>query len=117
MHRTFIACLLFLGVTDAPSASMDDVDFTSVVCLNDTSGRVVKFYTPDTSLTVGDVVKVVLKTGGYEVTTKKGQVRFFIKPPFRSIDISPAADEGDETGEERGKRPKRRARKTKERGK
>lgn len=102
MFKTALAALLLLVMLDSPRADMD-YDYVDMVCMADSSGRTVEVHSSDTCIVVENVVKVVYKGGGYELTLKDERVRFFIRPPFRSVEY-PVAEGKSEAGGDGGKR-------------
>jgi hypothetical protein len=75
------------------SVAYADLSLTSMVCLSDTSGREVRLYGPDTSVTYQDVIRVIYRTGGFLVSFKNGDSLSLDRPPFFKSDATPKGEE------------------------
>jgi hypothetical protein len=77
--------------------SFTDFDYTSVVCMQDSSGVSVQLWGTDTSVVFKNVVKVVYGSGGFVVYFKDGKTVTMTKPPFRKVDLVTESPEESDT--------------------
>jgi len=81
--KTFICLLLLAGIALSQDYFLDDINFSRVVCLNDSLGRQVQIGGRDTSVVLKGVVWIVLMNSSFQVRFKNKREAIFPIPPFK----------------------------------
>jgi len=63
-----------------------EIDFINMVCLSDSTGRIVRIWGTDSAKVLKDVVLVTLGSGGYTVTFKNGKMLTLPKPTYQRME-------------------------------
>lgn len=99
MHKSLIM-LVMVAVYATPQIS-----YTEMVCLSDTSGRMVYVWGVDTSVTMENVTKVIYGGSWYELLFKDSTVVRLDRPPFSKVEVvlTPPKEKADTSEQKREK--------------
>jgi len=89
MNNLMIA--IILTCLSAGAATKQN-DYTTMVCLDDSTGRTITIHAPDTTVTLKDVIYVEHNSSGYGVILKDGTHILYPKPPYKRVYVSLSVD-------------------------